>query len=395
MTTMIIAQLNKFLFPRGGAERYMFWLDEQLSQRGHTLAYLTQLDRANTPVSGRVYGIPTVDLRQLSRHSITAVGSMFWSLVAARATRQLIARERPHIAHVHNIYHQLSPSVLWTLKRAGVPMVMTVHDLKLITPAYTLPATSEYHLPLSFVRRLILASEWHLHRLLGSYTRTVDLFIAPSVFVKNKLVASGIDEAKVTVLPFGIETPDQITPIPAHAHLLFVGRLDESKGVSVLIHALHELGEDAPPTIIAGDGPARLELEVLAQSGPATDRICFVGRQSPEQISRLIDQSFATVHPSLVHETFGLSVLESLARGRAVIATRVGAYPELVSDAVGLLVPPGDTAALARAIASLRANPARQTELGQTGYHLAATAYTADAHIDKLIDIYHQYAKKG
>jgi len=140
---MKILLANKFLYPKGGAETYLFSLEKLLVENGHEVIYFSQANPKNIKCAQAKYFVPDLELSRFSFKSLIRLGRIFWSFKAAKNFKRLLENEQPDIVHLHNIYHQLSPSIIKTAKRAGLPVVMTVHDFKLITPGYTLHADNK------------------------------------------------------------------------------------------------------------------------------------------------------------------------------------------------------------------------------------------------------------
>ncbi|MFA5029266.1 MAG: glycosyltransferase family 4 protein [Patescibacteria group bacterium] len=387
---MKILQVNKFLYPRGGAEAYLFNLSRLLTGHGHEIIYFSQKNPKNINSGQEKYFLTDWELGRFSLRSAMKIPRMFWSLSARRKISRLIKADRPQIVHLHNIYHQLSPSILPVLKQAGLPIVMTVHDFKLVKPDYTLRADNKptKHKNSSLIA-WILKLEFNFHKLLKIYQNNIDLFIAPSQFVKDQLLKANFKKEKIQILPHFIDLKSYpAQPLPAEDYLLFFGRLDESKGVDLLIRALKEI-----PDIklkIAGGGPQEDELKALAAESGLAGRIQFVGRKTGTELTKLIARSLFTVFPSRVHETFGLSILESYGCFKPVVAARVGAVPEIVSEDTGLLFEPDNPTALKNAIMELAGDREKIKKLGLKARELAATKYNPQQHYQALSAIYSQ-----
>src|SRR5208337_1936183 len=262
---------------------------------------------------------------------------------------------RPEVAHVRNIYHHLSPSVLWELKAQGIPVIYHVNDFKLICPSYNLVADGRACEACSGGRfrkvvmqrcyaagrgpAVVLAAEAYVHRWLGTYEKCVDQFVAPSQFVKEKLVQHGFAESKICVIPHFQGLPEQRTFLAHGGPILYFGRLSPEKGVAGLVRAMQHVPD--VQLQIAGNGPQRRELEVLALELKLAN-VEFLGQLSSRELDRAIAGSRFTVMPSLAYETLGKSILESFAWGRAVVASELGSRRELIcSGENGLLFGPG------------------------------------------------------
>jgi len=356
--------VNKFLFPKGGSETHLLGLADALRMRGHEINFFGMEHAANVTPTERTTTVPSTDYNVVQgwRERLRAIGGMLFSDEAHRRMREHVARELPDVAHMHNIYHQLSPSVLVALKEAGRPCVLTAHDYKLVCPSYSLHDGAaecfacrghKYWNVLTrncsrrgLVGSAALAIEAYLHHFLRLYERHLDAIIAPSRFVRDRLVEGGFSPARVIVLPNAISIADyEPRPEPGD-YLLFVGRLSYEKGLPTLVAAARQ-NTDVPLWIV-GDGPLRGELERQAADLP---NVRFLGSQPLAEVRRLLAKCRALVLSSGVPENCPLSVLEAFATAKPVIATRVGGVPELFEpEPAGVTVPPDDPAALAAAM---------------------------------------------
>ncbi|HWF90824.1 MAG TPA: glycosyltransferase family 4 protein, partial [Terriglobales bacterium] len=316
---------------------------------------------------------------------------------------------KPDVAHVRNIYHHLSPSILWELKAHKIPVIYHLNDFKLLCPTYNMVSRGSacercqggrfWHVLSEGCysgrsgSSAVLALEAYTHKWLKTYQNCVDLFLAPSEFVKQKLVEHGWDECKINVLPHFQKTATSVSVPPPDASILYFGRLSAEKGIPDLLDAMQAL-----PNIklrIAGEGPQRAELENRVERLHLAN-VEFLGQLSEDSLHQAIVSSQFTVLPSRAYETFGKSILESYACARAVIASDLGSRRELVRDGeTGLLYPVGDVTKLANAIALLAARPEWSRQMGVAGRDLVRTRYSPGKHYSKLLSFYQNLAKQG
>lgn len=391
---MKILQINKFLYPRGGAETYLLGLDSLLRQAGHETVFFSQKHPLNRRDANDDLFVSHLELGGFSFKSLLKISRIFWSFEAARQVRELIAREKPDIVHIHNVYHQLSPSVIKAAKKSGLPVVMTVHDYKLVRPDYSLRADGKRVRPKdSRLAQMLLALEFRFQKLFNNYGKHVDLFLAPSQFLKDRLVEAGYDASRIAVLPLFVETAgdtrdnSQAGWDSADPHVLFFGRLHESKGADVAIKAFALLENQDVKLKIAGSGPEEAKLRKLADKLGISHRVDFLGYQDRREITRLIAGSLFTINPSRLHETFGLSAIESLACGKPVIASRAGALPSLINEANGALFEVGNFIQLKNKIDWLLENSEAREAMSREARATAAKFSPAN-HLAELTDIY-------
>ena len=405
---MRILYCNKYNFPFSGTEVYLFELMELMKAQGHEVALFSMADPRGQPTLYDQYFLPNIDFKssahgwwmraKLAAHAI-------YSPEARRRLRQVIAAFRPDVAHVRNIYHHLSPSILWELKAQGVPVLYHLNDFKLLCPTYNLVANGQacercrggqfrhvltqgcYIGPPG--SRLVLMAEAYFHRWLGTYQKCVDQFLAPSRFVKQKLVENGFNAQKITLLPHFQKLPAQAPPNPApQGPILYFGRLSPEKGVADLLQAMQHL-----PHVrlqIAGDGPQRLELESLARD-LALKNVEFTGHVAGKALEQMIASARFTVLPSRAYETLGKTILESYAWGRPVVASDLGSRRELVEQGeTGLLYPTGNVEQLHKAISFLAERPELAAQMGLTGRRFVEAQHAPEAHYRALMRLYNQ-----
>ncbi len=402
---MRILHVNKFLYRRGGAESYLLDLAQAQRAAGHEVAFLAMEHPDNQPD-------PNADLFP-SRMELDPppAGTVARLRTAARivhrpdarvAMAQALDRVRPDVVHLHNIYHQLSPSVLQPLARRGVPSVMTLHDYKLVCPTYQLldhGRVCEACLPGRFhhavTRRCnrgslagsaLSAVETGLHRATGAYD-AVDVLVCPSSFLRAKMVQGGLPPARLAHLPNFCDL-ETIAPATAPGRgVLYAGRLSHEKGVDVLLDAVRHLPADLPVTI-AGDGPERAALEERA-ARVAPGRVVFLGRVGAAELHERMRAASVVVVPSRWYENQPMTVLEAYGTARPVVASRIGGLPELVDDGVtGALVDHDDPRALAEAVRILTVDPAVAHHQGREARRRAEERFGLADHVTGIARLY-------
>ena len=372
---------------------------------GHEVALFCMADDRGEPTGYERHFVAHIDFKAmagvLSKARMAA--HAIYSTEARRKIREMIQDFRPDIAHVRNIYHHLSPSILWELTAQGVPVVYHVNDFKLLCPSYNMVASGEaceackqgkFRRALrsecypGFAARATLVAEAYVHRWLGTYRKCVDRFLAPSQFVREKFVEHGWDGSKFEVLPHFQKVGGESDGPAADGPVVYCGRLSAEKGVDDLLRAMRQI----PDTnlVIAGDGPQRIELQELA-GRLGLRNAEFVGQIGPAERDVLIARSKFTVLPSHAYETLGKTILESYAQGRPVVATDLGSRREFVHHGeTGLLYRRGDVNELAEAIVALAAKPAIAEEMGRAGRELVRIKHSPEEHYEKLSGLYEE-----
>ncbi|MGA7847998.1 MAG: glycosyltransferase family 4 protein [Terriglobales bacterium] len=405
---MRILYCNKYDYQFSGTEAYLFDLIHRMDQRGHETA-LFSMDHGCTPAfAGRCYRIPNIDFKDPNASFLKKVkmaAHAIYSPSARRAMRSCLADFSPDLAHVRGIYHHLSPSILWELKQQGIPVLYHLNDFKILCPTYNFVADGRacqehckngafynvvtkgcYTGPRSSAA--VLAAEAYLHKWLRTYERCVDLFLAPSEFVRNKLISGGLPAQRIAVLTHfqTLAGEDQLTG--DEGYLLYFGRLSPEKGAYELLRAMVQLPHI--PIVIAGDGPERSRLESLAKE-LNLHQVLFAGTVHGEKLQKLIAGCSFSVFPSHAYETLGKSILESYAWGRPVIASDLGSRRELVQHGVtGLLYSDGDRDQLAHSIGFLFDRPDLIEKMGAAARSRVKAKHDPDQHMEKLLELYYR-----
>lgn len=335
---MRILEVNKFYYLRRGAERHLLDLLALVRKRGHTAEVFAMRHPENLPARFESFFPSFVGYNDSDAalwQKIKGAGRLFWSFEARRKMRALLAKWQPDVAHLHNIYHQLSPSLLGPIQELGIPIVMTVHDYHLISPdkdAYSASVGSAYWKFLfikkyGFGKRLLLVLKMYWEQYRRSY-EAVDRYIVPSTYCKKILVQGGMLAEKITVLPhFILNTVQHSSDSDAagdakRPYALYFGSLSDEKGVNGLADLFGTLGI---PLVLCGtvaDG-------FVLRSNPF---VTLLGQQSEEALAGLIRGAQCVVSASALPETFGLIALEAIAFGKPFFGLKTGAYPEIIED---------------------------------------------------------------
>ena len=368
----------------GGEDRVFANEGALLEQRGHEVVRYTASNDAVAEMSTGQLAMATV-----------------WNGRTYRDLRALLRRERPAVVHFHNTFPLLSPAAYRAATDEGVAVVQTLHNYRLLCPnalflrdgkvcedclGKAVPWPGILHACYRGSRPASagVAAMVVVQRLLRTWARDVDVFVALTEFARRKFVAGGLPEAKIRVKPNFVH-PDPGVQAGRDGFALFVGRLDEQKGVPTLLEAW-----TAPavrtPLVLVGDGPLAGRVAEYAARCPAVQ---WLGRRSPAEVAALMGRAAYVVIPSRSYENFPLVAAEAFANAAAVIASDLGALAEIVTpDVTGLLFRPGDAAHLAERVEWAARYPAEVAELGRNARREFETKYTADENYQLLLDIY-------
>jgi glycosyltransferase involved in cell wall biosynthesis len=399
---MRVLHVNKFLYRRGGAEAYLFDLAELQRRAGHTVEFFGMDHPENETLALEALFPSNVELDPAPATlpgKARAVGRMLYSSSARRGMEAALESFTPDVVHLHNIYHQLSPSVLRPLR--DVPAVMTLHDYKLVCPTYLFldhgqlcEACLGGHFSQAVKRRCndgslaksaVSAFETAWHTRTNAYA-PVNLFACPSRFLLGKMTAGGVFPDRMRHLPLFVDFAGMIPAQRPGRDAIYVGRLSNEKGPDVLVRAAAVAGVAVD---IVGDGPDRAALEALASELGVEAR--FHGRVPRERVHELMRNAAVTVVPSRCYENQPLAVLESFACGVPVLGSDLGGISELVEPGVdGALVAADDPEALAAALATLLRDEALLHAYGRAGRAKVERGFAPEVHLARLEELYRE-----
>jgi len=415
---MRIILVNKFHYMKGGSETYYFGLAEGLRRLGHEVHFFAMQDSKNLScedsdlfVSAKDYNGPISISRKLSE-----ARSLIYSKESLEKFEQLCERVRPDVIHMNLVHRQITLSILDApyLAEHRVPVLFTSHDYILVCPNYLMldgsGAVCEACLGGNFAnclkRRCVKGStaksavamaeaDWYKRHC--TYSK-IDRIIAPSEFMRSKLIQGGFPEhqvihlqnfAKNETLEQARNTDDKTDR--KHPYILFFGRLSKEKGVGVLIdafeHALPQLPEDVR-LVIAGEGPERDAL-----MSKSDDHVEFVGFKQGDELEKLVSGATLVCCPSIWRENMPYSIVEALAEGTPVVGSRIGGIPELVIEGeTGWLAEPGDISSLSEVLMhamNTAADAPAYRAMQQRCHSYVLENCNQSKYMDKLNGLYH------
>ena len=336
---------------------------------------------------------------------LRGVGRMFWSTSAARGIGVVLDDFRPDVVHLHNIYHQLSPSILRSIARRQVPMVMTLHDYSLACPTYNFMSHGEVceacvggHFMETVRRRcqggslgasLVAAADLAVHTRLDSYG-SINLLVCPSEFMVEKMTESQVHPDRLRRLNHFVHLDQPVKSTPGQG-VLFVGRLSPEKGVDVLVRAAAGLPSGTTVDIV-GDGPERARLtELAAELAPGVVR--FHGRLQADAVAERLRAAAICVIPSRWYENQPLVVLEAYTAGTPVVGARLGGITELIEPGTtGELFRAGSWSDLTGVLTRLLDDPEHCARMGRAGRAWVESNFSPEAHLTQLHAIYDEAA---
>jgi glycosyltransferase involved in cell wall biosynthesis len=327
---------------------------------------------------------------------------------AMRELKRLVRRERPMLAHVHNVFPMISPSIYRHLHVLGVPVVQSVHNLRLRCPGGLMYRQGQVceecttrGLQRAVVNRCVQGSlatsllyadaVSHAWRK-GYFTQGIDRFIVFNDFFGAQMRAAGIPAERVSLLPNFVPTPETAVARKS-PYALYLGRLSPEKGIATLLDAWLEV--EGLTLKIAGGGDLSKEVERRCETELA-GKAEYLGYVQGEEKQQLLRHASLSILPSECHENCPISLLESLAAGTAVVVTRMGGLPGMVKeDETGFVVEPGDAPALAEAVKRFREKPMLADVMGRSALAEARDRYGPEAHYQGLMAIYREICEQS
>lgn len=381
---MNVLLVNKFLYPNGGSETYLFEVGQELERKGNRVSYFGQANPNN---------IVGNSLQLESKGRIINPFDYIYSRDAYKKFLKLLSFERPDIVHLNNINFQLTPSIIYAARDCNVPVVWTIHDPQLVCPNHRLfiehkmeVCTRCIHGSVKYCVKNKCFANSLLRSVIGyieskKYYKSdiygyVSRFICPSYFMANML-KNRFSEESITVLRNYCKF-DKSNNTNKDDYILYYGRISEEKGIHTLLKAV-------PSNIklkIAGKGP----LENILTDLP--ENIEFVGFKTGDELKQLIQRAKFSIYPSEWYENCPFSIIESISFGTPVIGANIGGIPELIDDGrTGLLFEPGNVEDLREKISCLYNDKALLQKM------IANTAVCSfvnlSQYVDQLTDLYH------
>lgn len=398
---MKILHAHKYFHLRRGAERYMLGLMRLQEQAGHIVAPFSMHYPHNLPSTWEEFFVSEINTEAGVGRGLNAWRQFrraWWSREAERKMEAMLEAFQPDIVHVHNIYTQISPSILRPCRKRKIPVVMTLHDYALVSANYALWAGDRpmdlNHLGLfetartkyiknSYLATLASAFIQKWHQFFKTYQRSVDLFLPVSNFVREVYAHAGFNENQLEVVyPFA--NLPQAKPVKDQGYILYVGSLEKNKGVQTLIEAMRTF--PGVPLKIAGQGPAEQELKDLARDLPGVE---FLGFVAGEALTELMSAAQAVVVPSIWYEPFGLVAVEAMSCGTPVIVSDRGGLPEIVEHGLsGRVFKAGDANDLRDRIKEILFDDHLVQALGEVAQERARALADPAAHLERILSIY-------
>lgn len=395
---MRILMVNKFLYPKGGAETYFLKIGKYFESIGHQVEYFGMFDKKNTVGNSANEYTTNFDFHTSKLKKVTYPFKIIYSKEAKNKIKKVIKKFKPDIIHMNNINFQLTPSIIDAAYEMNIPVVQTVHDYQMICPNHLLfnPNTNQICekciygdksncikgncIHGSKIKSIIGTIEGILYTKRDNY-KNVDRYICPSFFLENKLIEanSNVYKGKTIAIHNFIDLKDKIN-VNKEEYVLYFGRIAEEKGFKTFIETCKKL-----PNIkfkVAGTGP-------LSELCDEVKNVEFVGFKIGKDLEELIAKAQFSVYPSIWYENCPLSILESESLGTPVITAKYGGMMELVENNItGLLIDEINVENLKNAIESLYNDRNKIQEMSKNCIDKRENMITLENYCNEIMKIY-------
>jgi len=404
-----ILLVNKFLYPKGGDAISTLATGELLAQKGHDVVFWGMKHSQNPRYPYSEYFVDNIDYGGAvsAKRKVSEAFKILYSLEARKKINKLVQSINPDIVHLNNFAHQISPSILDIFNKYNIPLVMTLHDYKLVCPTYSMLLDGKpcdkckngryYNCFFnkctkgSYSKSLVNTLEMYLHHKILHIYDQIDVIIATSQFLKEKHIEMGLLNP-IICLPNFVTVEDFLPQYHSKAKIIvYFGRLSKEKGLFTLLDAVKGLNAQLK---IIGEGELKQDLKQKAKK-EGLKNIIFMGYKTGEDLKREISYCAGTVIPSECYEAFGRTIIESFALGKPVIGSRIGGIPELVKDGeTGYTFTPGDASDLRNKIELLLRNSNSVIDMGKNARRFVEEEFDAENHYNGLMKIYHMAINK-
>ncbi|WP_198420595.1 glycosyltransferase family 4 protein [Sulfuriferula nivalis] len=398
-----LLSINNYHYRRGGSD--VVYLDhaDLMGELGWENAFFSMNHPKNIETKWSKYFIDEIEFG----HSYSVIDKLkmaskvIYSFEAQKKLNTLLNDYPADVAHLHCIYHHLSPSILPTLAKAGVPIVMTAHDLKIACPAYKmlndngiceqckggnlLNVATNRCIRGSLAPSAIVAMESLLHQKLNTYKKYLSKIVVPSRFFMEKFIEWGWPRDKFVYIPNYIDASRFTPTYEPGNYFLFFGRLAQEKGVATLLRAAKQAGIKLK---IAGTGPEEEAMHAL--QAELQGDVEFLGYQSGAALHALIAGARAIVLPSEWYENAPMSILESYGFGKPVIGANIGGIPEMIEDGLtGWQFESRNVEDLAAVLSRVNAMPdAEVAKHGRAGRALVEERFNRAGYVNSTLKMY-------
>lgn len=320
--------------------------------------------------------------------------------------KKRIKEENIDIVHVHNTLPLISPSVYYSAKHCKVPVIQTIHNFRLLCPAATLTRDNKICEECiekslicsiknkcyrgSLMQSIVSAFTLGFHRLIGTYNK-VDGYIALTKFNKNKLM-SLVNEDKIFIKPNFVKKDNEIFKENRDNYFLFLGRIDELKGIRLLVEVWKDI--DNSKLFVLGKGPLEKDIRQYIKDNNIKN-IDLLGFKQKNEVMEFISNAKALIVPSQWYEGFPMTIVESLSLGVPVIAGDIGNLTMIIDDGKnGLVFKYNDKKSLIDKINELQNDTELLKKISEGALESFNRSYNSVKNYELLMDIYNNCSRR-
>jgi len=404
---MIILQIHSFYEVRGGEDGVVESEKQLLEKNGHTVLTFYKYNSS-----------------LLNKNKFLVAINSIWNIKIFHELNSFLKKNKPDVVHCHNTFPLISPAIYWACARESIPVVQTLHNYRLLCPSAILFFKGEIYessigklFPWQAVKdrvyrnsrsgTLVVAFMLFFHRIIGTWKNKVTLYIALTQFQKEKMIEGGIKSSKI-VLKGNFLNDEFLSNIKNNqlreikkqygSYCIFVGRISFEKGYKELVMAWNEFlirnTDTNKKLIIIGDGPNFRDLVNLIEEFDMKDSIILLGKRDKIEVLSFISCSEFLILPSIWYEGFPLTIIEAFASGKPVLASKIGAIPDIiVNKENGLIFEKGDIFDMSNSIRWAFENHDKINEMGKSARKSYIEKYSNDIALKNLVSTYNKVLK--
>ncbi len=414
---MKIVTASKFYYQRAGLESYLFKITDILRSKGHEIIPFSTNYKKNEKTAYDNFFAEYIELGGEEKISLLqkfkALIRIFYNKESRNKFSDLLNQTKPDIIWGFGVHRHLSPSILIEAKKRNIPIVHRLSDYAIICPDSRLTkgngelcsgvecACNGYHNAIinrcvrltkssdgkkaSLPASIIGATELYFHNKYKFYTNNVTKFIAPSNFLKNIMIKSGISPEQIEHIPIFIDAKKYTPEYSSEATLVYFGRLNWEKGLPVLLEAMSEIKHFK--LIIVGEGPERKNLEEIKQRKNLMN-VKFTGKLYGDELHKIVKKARLVVIPSVWFDNSPNVILEAFALGKPVLGADIGGIPEYIDPSInGMLYEYNNIEELREKIVFLMNQPSLCKEMGIAARKIVEEIYNPEVHYSKVFNL--------
>lgn len=409
---MKVLLIDVYYFNKGGAETVCFNTGRLLEEHGHKVVYFTLKWKDNRPSPYSKYFPESKETRRGSLKQVKNMINYFYHFEAAKKIEQLIIGEKPDVAHIHLMWGQITPSIFPALRKYNIPILFTVHDYRIVCPAYTFrdgngkiceACQGRYFYKCfthtcckgSKLMSAVMAAEQYFRNAFFNPAKYINGFIYVSNFARNiqeKYTPSLKSKPNITLYNFSTSIVSEPKTMPTDKYFLFFGRLSYEKGVMTLLKTFKELPQYNLKVV--GTGSKEEELKAFTRDN-GMKNATFLGYKTGKELTDLVSNAYFIIVPSEWYENNPMTIIESYSVGTPVIGARIGGIPEIVVDGqTGFQFESGNVESLRATIEkAAKIAPDTYSDFSKATLRFANENLSKDSYWTKLIAFYNRFTK--